>query len=364
MKKNVAIITPSLSCGGGERAVSMLANYLCETGRFNIFIYVLINSKPFFSINSKIKLFYIDRNVKGKFFINAKRAKYIKNLNKENNIDLLIGYSANSALVACLASLNTSIKCIICERSYPKRYGAVFKIKRWLFYRRANGAVHQTTYVNNYLKNLVKSGTVIHNMIDVNLLPDYVPYHKRRNKIVTVGRLCTGKNIEMLIKAFYKIEKKFPDYFVEIYGDGPHREYLHCLIKSLNLKNKVFLMGESNDIFEKIKDAKLFVFTSNLEGYPNALLEAIVIGIPTISTDCPAFAPREMLSDFIYGDLVELYDHDGLAEKIEFFLKSNIDNNILKNWTIEARQKYDISETTSRWTTYIEKIIYGERKKT
>lgn len=360
MKTNIAILTPSLLCGGAERAVSLLANNLQKSERYQVLLYVLIDCKPFYYLDPAIKIFCIDNKITSKkkpLFINVSRANYVKKLNKSNSVSLIIGYSAQSALVSCMACLNTKVKCLICERSYPKRYGIAFKIKRELLYRRANGAVHQTKYVNNYFKKLINNGIVIHNLIEIDDLPEYISYSERPNKIVSVGRLDEGKNFAMLIKAFSLICDNYPDYTVEIYGEGRLKNELSQLIQSLNMQDRIFLKGQKTNVFEYIKDAKLFVFTSNMEGFPNALLEALLLGIPCISTDCPAYAPRDMLEEAYYGVLVSLNNYEELADKMNNFLLLEIDDQKLKENMLYLREKYKLSNSISRWCDYIEKVI-------
>lgn len=360
MKTNIAILTPSLICGGAERAVSLLANNLQKSGKYQVFLYVLIDCEPFYHLDPSIKIFYIDNKItsnKKPQLVNVSRAKYVKRLNESNFVSLIIGYSAQSALVSCLACFNTKVKCLICELSYPKRYGIIFKIKRQFLYRRADGAVHQTNYVNNYFKNLINNGTVIYNLIEIDELSDYVLYSQRPNKIVSVGRLDEGKNFAMLIKAFFLICDKHPDYIVEIYGEGRLKNELSQLIQSLNMQDKIFLKGQKSNIFEYIKNAKLFVLTSNMEGFPNALLEAILLGVPCISTDCPAYAPRDMLEEAYCGTLVGLDNHEELAEKMNSFLGLDIDDERLRENMFYLRNKYNLSNTISKWIDYIEKII-------
>ena len=293
-KTNIAILIPSLACGGAEKSSSLLANYLAESGMYNVSFFILDSESPYYYLVPSIKVYHVDINckVRGTIPRNFNRANYVRKLINLNNIEIIIGYTHLSSILACYACLGTTTKCIICERSDPSRYGIAIKTAKYFLYRRGNGAIFQTSFVQDYFKGFLKDGVIIPNFIESDKLPNIIPYSKRSKKIVSVGRLDKLKNHKLLISAISRIIDRIPDYTIEIYGDGELREDLQRQIHSLKLTDKVILKGKSNDVLNHIKDAKLFVFTSNCEGFPNALLEAISMGIPCISTDCPSYAQK------------------------------------------------------------------------
>lgn len=112
-------------------------------------------------------------------------------------------------------------------------------------------------------------------------------YSGPRNKqIVSSGRLTEQKNHALLIKAFAGITAKYPAYKLVIYGDGPLRKDLELLASNLGIADKVSFPGYTTEIRKKIERSSLFVLSSDFEGMPNALMEAMALGVPCISTDC------------------------------------------------------------------------------
>lgn len=112
----------------------------------------------------------------------------------------------------------------------------------------------------------------------------------------------------MLIRAFAKIASKYPDYTLFIYGEGPLRRDLESLIKTLHLGNQVFLQGFKKNIHELISDAEFFILSSDFEGLSNALLEAMCMGIPCITTNVSGI--DEVIHDKINGVLVSPGDEE------------------------------------------------------
>ena len=109
------------------------------------------------------------------------------------------------------------------------------------------------------------------------------------------------KNQKILIEAFSKIEGAYPEYELIIYGEGSLRETLEKQVRDLGIEQKVKLPGNDANVLEKIRDAGIFVLSSNYEGMPNALIEAMALGIPSISTDCPCGGPKTLVQPYING---------------------------------------------------------------
>ena len=122
------------------------------------------------------------------------------------------------------------------------------------------------------------------------------------------------------MRLFQKVKDKFPEYKLVIYGDGPLKDKLQNKIEAVGGENNIILAGRVNQIIDKIYDASLFVLSSNFEGMPNALLEAMSLGLPCISTDCPVGGPREIIVNNENGVLVKLNNADDMANAIDKIL--------------------------------------------
>ena len=109
---------------------------------------------------------------------------------------------------------------------------------------------------------------------------------------------------------------------MQIYGEGELRAQLEDLIKENNLQDKVFLPGASKQVLKDINDAEVFAFSSDFEGMPNALIEAMALGIPCISTDCSPGGAREFINSYENGILVPCNDIAEMAKAMEYMLEN------------------------------------------
>ena len=142
---------------------------------------------------------------------------------------------------------------------------------------------------------------------------------ERKHTVAGVGRLSEQKNFEMLIRAFSRLPEKFSDYTLEIYGGGPLEEKLNALIKEKGLSARAKLMGVKKNVMYYISDVALYVMSSNYEGFPNALAEAMATGLPVISTDFSTGVAVDIVKEE-NGIVIPVGDEDALLAAMEKML--------------------------------------------
>jgi glycosyltransferase involved in cell wall biosynthesis len=140
------------------------------------------------------------------------------------------------------------------------------------------------------------------------------PWFLERNGplLVSVGRLSRMKDQATMLRALALLP---PDYHLVIFGEGKQRPRLEALVEELGLTDRVDLPGHSTNPFAHVARADLFVLSSSFEGFCNALLEALMVGTPGVSTDCPS-GPREILDGGRFGPLVPMGQPRALADAI------------------------------------------------
>ena len=282
--KKISFVLGSMGRGGAERVISILSNEFANEGWITQICLLLFNRVDY-ELDKSTKIF----DFTGGMSSRLKRLPYwlrtIRHYVKKEKPDVIVSFAARINVLVLLATLGLRVKVIVSERNDPKHDGRGFitRLMVRLLYPFANRIIFQTKRSLQYFsKNILKKGEVIPNPISVSCYAS----NQKKKKIVTVGRLTKQKNQSLLIRAFANIQKDFPDYELYIYGDGEQKENLIALSESLNIGNKVHFEGNILNVHEKIADAELFVLSSDYEGLSNALLEALMMGIPCISTDC------------------------------------------------------------------------------
>jgi glycosyltransferase involved in cell wall biosynthesis len=179
-----------------------------------------------------------------------------------------------------------------------------------------------------------------------------------RRDIVTVGKLRAQKNQALLIRAFSRIAGEIGDNLL-LYGAGELENELRGLIESLHLAERVKLMGLSTDVANDIKDAKCFVMSSDYEGLPNALLEAMALGLPCVSTDCEGGGPAMMIKNGVNGLLVPMRDEKALADAMLYMLRNPEEAERMGRAARKTAEGFRPDAIFARWKQYAEDILNG-----
>ena len=356
---NISFIVPNLGFGGAERVISILSKGFIKKGH-TVRIGVL-NAEPQKAVYNLDTMINVEH-------IQACGIRSIKNIKKtlKNIEDFLL--KSNTDIVLCFTNTVCALTSIVCkkmklplifsERSDPRRYLTSFsdKILQKLLLRNVKYAVFQTEGAKNlYPKKIRKNSIVILNPLDVGNMPDY--YNgERRKAIVSVCRIRIEKRPDVLVEAFIKIADKHKDYVLELYGKGDMMEGLKARVESCGLSERVKFMGNSSTIFEDIYDASLFALTSDYEGLPNALLEAMALGLPCVSTKCSPGGAEELIKDGKNGFLVSCGDAQALADRMDYML-SNYDFALdMGKEAFKIRQRAELQLIINTWEEYVNKV--------
>lgn len=350
----ILFIIGSLAGGGAERVVSELANHMAEENE-KISILTIASSKIGYEISQKVNVIDCSQrtSVAGVNFL--KRINKIRYAIKTVKPDVIISFTVAVNIYSVLSCVGLKIKLILAERNDP-RYdptGRLARTLRSILYPMASNYVFQTNGEKEFFpKRIQKKSIVIPNPVNPNL-PE--PYEGEREKrFVTAVRLAPQKNITMAIDAFEEVIKKYPEYIFEIYGDGPLRDELQKYIEKKSLMNNVFLKGRSDDLYNDINSASGFILSSNYEGISNSMIEAMALGLPTISTDYPSGGARELIRDHKNGLLVPVGDKETLSKYILELIENKQLARAISEQCIDIREKLEINSIISIWQKYIE----------
>jgi glycosyltransferase involved in cell wall biosynthesis len=270
-------------------------------------------------------------------------------LNKHPNATV-ISFIVASIFNCGVASLFVKNKIVVSERNNPKECPAGRirqKMRDWAF-SRADVCVFQTEEaMKMFPKSVQRKGVIIPNPINGNLpIPDT---DVREKRIVAACRLHPQKNLPMLIKAFYYLQRDYPDYVLEIYGQGDERERLENMVRELNLEQSVLLPGFADDIHDKMLKAAMYVSSSNYEGISNSMLEAMGMGVPTVVTDCPVGGSRMMIKNGINGLLVPVGDAKAMYTAMKKVISDTDFSAKLSSEAIKVNDQYPLEKVSRRW---------------
>ncbi len=360
---NILCYTNKMNNGGAERVMSILVNELHARGH----AVVLVNDYQFpneYAIHPDVAHLYIDgpyQAGRGKAWQRTlHRVAFLRKECKARKIDMVISFIKEVNYRAIAATFGLKTKNIISVRIDPstayKTKGKAAMAK--FFYAHAEGCVFQTPKAMHwYPERVQRHGRVILNPVsDAFFHTAGAPGKEKR--IVSSGRLSRQKRFDVLIRAFASVHEKFPDYTLEIYGEGEKKEELEKLIAELGLSNCAFLKGRSDRIQDDIKDASLFVLPSDFEGLPNALMEAMVLGLPCVSTDCDGDGARVIIDDHVNGIICPKGDSEKMANAVCEILGNP---SLARSMSQKARDKgqsFSKKLIIDQWEEFITSIVH------
>lgn len=346
--------------GGASRQVIMLANNLVSRGYSVTMVALHYFNPSFFKIDTRINIINLtnlESNAKCPIFTRYKAyRKVLSNMHP----DMTIHYNFQSVYFTVLSGVREHGKIIFAERGDPSNksdYTILLRIIRSFVNPMIDGFVFQTRGAQKFFKKKIQNKSiVIPNSVAIK---DgvYSKVTKREKTIVCVGRLHQQKNQILLIDAFAKIASKYPDYLLEFYGDGELREHLQCRIDTLGLTKKIILKGSVKNVFEYVRKSSLFVLSSDYEGMPNALMEAMALGVPCISTDCSPGGARDLIKDGVNGWITPIKDVKSLAEKMDYVLSNPLIAEQAATEAMKITKTHTDMRTFNMWDEFIKSII-------
>ena len=362
--KSIAFHLNCLCQGGAERVVSNLANRFAKEG-YKVYVATEWYDENEFELGEAVTRVHVGLregdDKKGRITKFLLRVKYLKEFVKEYKPDVLVAFAHRANYRALMAAGDSATPVVISVRINPIGNYDAFSDKvqiKWLF-PKAAGCVFQTTEQKEFFKPYLQDNSVVI-MNPVN--PKYFGVEHPENKekaVVHHARLVDFKNQPMLLRAFLKVHEKHPDYVLRIYGpdsmDGT-KEILEKIIKDNNAENFIFLMGACNSLEKEIPKGEVYAYSSDYEGMPNSLLEAMAMGMPVVSTDCPCGGPRAVVKDGENGFLIPVGDEDALVDRINRLIE---DKELAKRFGDNARRIEDIVSVDAifeQWRDYLEKV--------
>ena len=369
----ILVLVSQLCNGGAERVAANICDELNK--KFNV-ILVTYSGPTSNDYECSVKRIVVDEK-KAKFFKYCYLVKNIKEIKKQYNVTHSISFCSKANYLNVMSKMYD--KAIISIRSYLKysevdqQYYRLNKIAgKYCDLETVVSKQLIDEQINEYNSNINKI-KVINNFIDKdkidNCLNDNIDIKIDKKTIINVGRLSKQKGQKYLIEAFSKVVKEVVDAKLIILGKGELEEELNAKIKTLNLEDNVFLLGHKDNPYIYMDKANSFVLSSFFEGMPNALLEAMYVGLPIISTDCVSgvreiIAPNtdinirnKELTKEEFGILVPLMNKknacDYLADAMIMMLQDNKLNNYYRKQSKKRIKDFSKNKIMKEWINII-----------
>lgn len=312
VKKKVLFVINSLTGGGAERVMTtILAHSKGRSGEFEIGLAVLDDESRAFEVPEWLTVHQLDcqRDT-------IESVRQLGALAREIAPDVTLSFLTRSNIASVIASKRGKHPCIISERTSTSAHlGSGFrpmvtKALIRIFYPRATRVIAPSSDI---AKKLARNFAVAEERVDVIPNPvdtealvrassDPSAFEVEGPYVMAVGRLVAVKNYALLIRAF--AQSGFPGRLV-IAGDGPELENLRQLAKDVGIADRLILPGFLKNPYRALKGAKLFALSSDVEGFPNALVEALALNVPAVATNCRD-GPAEILAASSADQIEEL----------------------------------------------------------
>ena len=363
----LTFVIHQISAGGAERVLTLLANELCKKGWSVTLLTFDSGSEPvFFELHSGVQHWPLSlMREQGGWWkaikVHFLRPWVLRRAIRKSRPDAVIAFLERMNILTLMATIGLKIPVIVSERNHPVFNTSKFlSLSRQAVYKMSACLVLQTHDAGAFFSSSIPK-SVIPNPI---LVPEYpAPVLKSEassQTLVAMGRLCSQKGFDFLLNAFAPLGNKFPDWVLEIWGEGAQRGNLESLRDELGLRERVRFPGLTKEHYKTMAEADIFVLSSRYEGFPNVLGEAMACGLPVVSFDCPS-GPSEMIQDGVNGLLVPPENIQELSSSLERLMASVELRNTLGEQARKITESYSLDKIVQSWEELIGEVVNEQK---
>lgn len=377
--KVVYCLTDTSLAGGIERSICTKANYLAEEAGYEVTILTTDRKakQNFFDFSPHIKFIDLQINYSELDRLSAieRWAGQIKKrkIHRQKLNDVLLRIRPD--IVISTYSHEFSILCDIkdgskkiAEHHYSKSYVKIKNERESLFSMKRICETLEDKWKRKHISKYDAFVVLTHEakiawkkVHNIYVIPDPLPFFPSRfsngehKRIISVGHLTYHKGFQFLLEAWIKIAKKYPDWRLDIFGEGRYYEKLSRMIFGAAMHDRIAIRPPTKDIQEEYINSSLYVMPSLYEGFGLVLTEAMACGLPCISFDCPV-GPGEIITHGEDGLLVECKNTDKLAEAISFLIQDSVLRDEMRDNARVSAQRYLPEKIMQRWISLFEQV--------
>ena len=354
----ITFVTATLTSGGSERVMSIVANKMQERG-YEVEIICLNDQIVFYPINEGIKITHVEVEAGTKSL--PKKLWWFRKHIQKTQPDVVIAFMVSVYTVTLFALIGIDIPVISSVRNDPAYSNLRKKITRKLLLPRSAHVVVQTQQIKKFFnKGIQKMTSVIYNPVNEKVFK--LQPTKKENRIISVGRLYPQKDQKTMIEAFAKVSEQHPDWQLVIYGEGPERKALEKMIQDprFKIQDKVLLPGRSENIVDELNKSKIFCLSSVYEGMSNALVEAICVGLPIVTTKVSG--TEELIKNGENGFIVNIGDKESMAKALTKIIEDeNLQNQFTEKNKAQAI-KFETNTIVNQWEDLVNSVVRSKVK--
>lgn len=296
---------------------------------------------------------------------NLRRLRTLRSAVRESHPEVVVSFTSSANVLTILAAAGLGVPVIVSERTDPWEFkiGRIWSALRGITYPSADAVVCQTESVAARLRRSTRQKIVV--------IPNPVALRGRYSgsgnvgaskQMFAMGRLDPAKGFDLLLHAFQSIARQHPEWSLRILGEGPERQRLEALVDSLGLRDRVSMPGWARDPFSQLAGAELFVLSSRVEGFPNALCEAMACGVPVIAFDCPS-GPGDIVRHEVDGLLAPPEDVHALASAMGRLINDPDERARMRLRAPEVVQRFGVEDVLQRWRALFEQVTDSHRRR-
>ena len=343
-------LNASLTHGGSERVMSLLASGFAERGLKSRMVLLREGKNVMYDVSPRLETVQMHYRTTNRALLFLIRLIRIRKMVKQDRPKAVICFMWDLNAVTLLACLGLKCRVLVSERAFPLRgrQGLHRRFTQNWLYRTAYRVVLQTEDVKQYYpKKVQEKAIVIPNPIRSDLQPPWEG--ERKKEIVAAGRCVEQKNFPLLRESFAAFHETHPTWRLTIYGGGRLQSLLEEKIRQLGLGEAVNLPGVVKNLPDRIRDAGMFVSSSDFEGISNVMLEAMASGLPSICTDCPVGGAAMVIQDGVNGMLVPVGNREELTRAMARVADDPAFAEKIGREALGVRERFALDRVVQQW---------------
>ena len=355
-----------LSAGGAERVLTLLANELCKKGwSVTVLTFDSGRETAFFKLHSDVQHWPLSlKREQGGWWkaikVHFLRPWVLRKAIRKSGPDAVLAFIDQMNILTLMATIGLKIPVIVSERSHPAfNISKLCSLLRQVVYKRSARLVLQTRDACDFFSSSIPK-RIIPNPV---LVPEYsepaLKSETNSKTLMAMGGLREVKGFDLLLRAFAPLCNKFPDWVLEIWGEGVQRKTLESLRDELGLRERVRFPGLTKEHHQTMSQVDIFVLSSRSEGFPNVLGEAMACGLPVVSFDCRS-GPSELIQDGVNGLLVPPESIQELSSSLERLMASAELRKSLGEQAQKITEIYSLDKIVQSWEELIAEVVRGQ----